>query len=71
LESRERGKYEVIITNPAELRFYEVLEYLYDNYPIESAEKIADELRDKAQKLQYQPERGTPEKNLSHRSREY
>ncbi len=71
MEGREEGKYEVIITDPAEISFYEVLEYLYDNYPLDRAEQIANELRDTANKLHYQPERGTPESRLAHRFKDY
>ena len=71
MESTKESCYKVIITNPAESYFYEVLEYLYDNYPIDRAEVIADELRDTAKGLLYQPERGTPEPRLAHRSKEY
>ncbi len=71
MESREESKYKVIITHPAEISFYEVLEYVYDNYPLERAEQIANELKDTANKLHYQPERGTPESRLSHRSKDY
>jgi len=71
LESTEESKYEVIITDPAEISFYEVLEYLYDNYPLDRAEQIANELRDTAKELNYQPERGTLESRLSHRSKDY
>jgi plasmid stabilization system protein ParE len=71
LESTKESSYKVVITDPAEISFYEVLEYLYDNYPLDKAEQIADELRDTATKLHYQPERGTLETRLSHRSKDY
>ena len=71
MENTEESKYQVIVTDPAEISFYEVLDYLYDNYLIEKAEQIADELRDTANKLHYQPERGTPESKLAHRSKGY
>jgi len=61
----------VIITDPAEISFYEILDYLYDNYPLERAEQIADELRDTAKKLCQYPERGAPESKLAHRSKVY
>lgn len=70
MESAEESRYEVIITAPAEIRFYEVLEYLYDNYPLDRAEQIANELRDTARELHYQPERGTLEPRLSHRAKD-
>lgn len=71
MENPEASKYQVIITDPAEISFYEVLDYLYDNYPLERAEQIADELRDTANKLHYYPERGVLEGNLSNRSQGY
>ena len=71
MESPEEKKYAVIITDPADIAFYEVLDYLYDNYPIERAEEIAGELRDAARTLESKPERGTPESRLSHRQKEY
>ena len=71
MESTEESKYEVVITAPAEISFYEILEYLYDNYPLDRVEQIADELRDTAKKLHLQPERGTLESRLSHRSKKY
>ena len=67
----EKERHRVIVTNPAEVGFYEIVEYLYENYPIEKAEKIADEIRNTAMELHYQPERGTPEPNLLHRKRGY
>ncbi|MDH5400223.1 MAG: type II toxin-antitoxin system RelE/ParE family toxin [Cyclobacteriaceae bacterium] len=71
MEKAEEGRYQVIITDPAEISFYEILDYLYDNYPFERAEEIANELRDTAQKLHYHPERGTLEPQLSHRTQSY
>ncbi len=45
--------------------FYEVLEYLYEHYPIDRAEQLADELEDMAQSLKHHPHRGTKEKWLT------
>ncbi len=64
-------KYPVIITDSADLSFYEVLEYLYENYPIDRAEEVAGELRDIVKTLEYKPERGTREPRLSHKEKEY
>ncbi len=47
MENTEESQYEVIITDPAEIAFYEILEYFYDHYDIDRADEIADELRDK------------------------
>ncbi|MEM0941019.1 MAG: hypothetical protein AAF600_11330 [Bacteroidota bacterium] len=69
MENTEEIQYDVIITDPAEIAFYEILEYLYEHYEIDRAEEIADELRDTAKSLHYQPERGTPEPNLQKQKR--
>tara|TARA_A100000171_G_scaffold29734_1_gene27910 strand:- start:96 stop:446 length:351 start_codon:yes stop_codon:yes gene_type:complete len=71
LENTEESKFQVIITDQAEIRFYEILDYLYDNYPLKRAEQIADELRDAAYKLHHHPERGTLESKLANRSQGY
>ena len=71
METPEESQYEVIITDPAEMAFYEILEYLYEYYEIERAEEIADEIRDTAKSLHYQAERGSPEPNLQHRKEDY
>ena len=64
-------QYKVIITDPAEIAFYKILEYLYKHYEIDRAGEIADELRDTAKALHYQSERGTPEPNLQNRKEDY
>ncbi len=71
MENQKEGRYEVIITEPAEFYFYEILEYFYDNYPIERAEDLANGLRDKTRSLTNNPERGTLEFRLSHRDKIY
>lgn len=71
MENTEEIKYEVIITHQAEVCFYEILDYLYDNYSFENAERIAGELRDTAKKLEYYPDRGAKESRLAQRSRGY
>ncbi len=71
MESSQESKYVVIVTAPAEESFYEILEYLYEHYPIERAEQIAGEIRDTAGKLRYQAERGAIEKRLVHRKKDY
>lgn len=47
----EEERYEVIITSPAELAFYEVLEYLFDNYTFDRAEQVAHSLRNLTKSL--------------------
>lgn len=71
MEDSEESKYEVIVTAPAEISFYEIAEYLFDHYPMDRAEEIANEIRDTAEKLKFQPERGTPEPRLKHRNKGY
>jgi plasmid stabilization system protein ParE len=71
LENPEEKKYAVIITEPADIAFYEVLDYLYENYPIERAEEIAEGLRDTVRTLESKPERGALESRLLHRQRKY
>lgn len=71
MENTEENKYQVIITDQAEISFYEILDYLYDNYPLEKAEQVADGLMDTASKLYYHPERGTLERKLAHRPQGY
>ena len=71
MESTEKKKYAVIITDPADQSFYEVLEYLYEHYPIDRAEEVAGELRDIVKRLEYNPKRGAHEPRLSNRENEY
>lgn len=71
MEDPQESKYEVIITDPAEICFYEILEYLYDHYPLDRAEEIANEIRDKTKTLKYQAERGVLEPRLKHRKKGY
>ena len=64
-------EFEIIISRPAEISFYEILEYFYEHYSLERAERISNELRDFVKKLKYFPERGNIEKRLLNRSKEY
>ena len=45
MEEPKESQYEVIITDPAEITFYELIDYLYDHYSLDKAEKIANEIR--------------------------
>jgi plasmid stabilization system protein ParE len=71
LEGPQERKYQVIITEPAQIHFYEILEYLYDNYPLEKAEHLAESLRDKTKSLQKLPHRGSTEERLKKRGNDY
>ncbi len=71
MEGQEEDKYKVIITDPAGIGFYELLDYLYDNYPIDRAEELANALRDMTESLHKQPKRGALEPRLIDRGKEY
>lgn len=71
MEEPKESQYEVIITDPAEIRFYELIDYLYDHYSLEKAEKMANEIRDSAKTLKYYARRGALEPRLRHRKENY
>ena len=71
MESQEESKYQVIITDPAEISFYEILEFLFDHYTLDRAEELANTLRDTISSLNYQPKRGDFEHRLIGRINEY
>lgn len=71
MEDQETSCYEVIITDPAEIGFYEILDFLYDKYSLERAEEIADEIRDTAKSLHYHAKRGVAEPGLKGKERNY
>ena len=71
MESQEESKYQVIITDPAEISFYEILEFLFDHYTLDRAEELANTLRDTISSLNYQPKRGALEHRLIGRINEY
>jgi plasmid stabilization system protein ParE len=71
VESTEKSQYQVEFTQSSKIYFYEILEYLYQYYSLERAESIATELEASAQNLNYNPNRGTSEKRLQHREKEY
>ena len=68
---KEKKEYKVIVTRIAEDRFYQILDYLYENYSEERAEQIADELRLFPFKLSKTPNRGTFEKTLLQKSQKF
>ena len=47
------------------------MEYLYNYYPLDKADEIANNIRDKVKTLQNQAERGTREPRLKHRKEDY
>ena len=71
MESQEESRYQIIITDPAEISFYEILEYLFDHYTLERAEELANALRDKTNSLHDKPKRGALEHRLIGRSKGY
>lgn len=68
---QEQEEYKVIITDIAEARYYELLEYFYDYYSEERAEELATELRLYPFKLSKMPNRGALEKSLVHRPEKF
>ena len=71
MEERETHKYQVGFTISSRHHFYKVLDYLYQNYPIDRAGQLADELESMAQSLHHYPHRGTKEKWLLDMKQEY
>jgi mRNA-degrading endonuclease RelE of RelBE toxin-antitoxin system len=71
MEEEKALEYEVVVTQPAEFKFYELLEYLFDVYPFERAEQIANELRNTTKTLQFLPHRGVEEPFLTHLKRKF
>jgi mRNA-degrading endonuclease RelE of RelBE toxin-antitoxin system len=71
MEDEKESEFEVIITKPAEINFYSVLEYFYEHYSFERAEEISDELRDKVKELHFSPEKGSIELSLKERNNKY
>ena len=71
MEAEEKSQYQVEFTPSSKYYFYEVLEYFYEYYPPERAEELADELEQLAQSLDKLPHRGTLEKWLSERKKDY
>jgi len=71
MERGEASAYQVEFTPSSRYYFYEILEYLYEHYPIDRAEQLADELEGLAQSLNYHPHRGAKEKWLSSLGQDY
>lgn len=64
-------RYKIVVTKPAEINFYEILEYLYAHYSPDRASEVADSLRNKVAVLSLDPERGTIEPRLAGRKNLY
>lgn len=71
MEKEEENQYQVEYTPLSKQYFYEIADYFYDNYPVERAEQLADELEQKAMSLNYQPHRGRVEELLEEEPQEY
>jgi len=71
VEKRETDEYQVEFTTLSRHYFYEVLDYLYQNYTIDRAEQLANELESMAKSLNHHPHRGTKEKWLLDMKQEY
>lgn len=71
MESQEENKYQVNITDPAEISFYEIVEFLFDHYTLDRAEELANALRDTTSSLNDQPMRGALEHRLIGRKNKY
>lgn len=71
MESPQESQYTVITTRQAEAAFYQFLDYLYENYPLDRAEELANQLRDKTKELHYLPERGSAEPDIRQGTRRY
>jgi len=67
----ESPVFEVIITQTAEVYFYEIVEYLYEYFPIERVEAISTALQEKALSLSKYYNRWQKEPQLSQRLYEY
>ena len=71
MAKEEAGRYEVVITSVAELHFYELAEYLYENMSLERAEEVTRKLNEMALSLDLLYHRGSEEKKLTRRKKSY
>lgn len=71
MAKEEARRCEVVITASAEIHFYEVVEYLYENMPLARAEEVARELNEMALSLDRLYHRGSPEEKLLRRKNAY
>ncbi|MFT7614205.1 MAG: hypothetical protein ACI9J3_003187 [Parvicellaceae bacterium] len=65
--AEQQEGYRVIITKPAQLSYYDILEYLYFYYSENGADEIARELYEYPVQLENYPNRGTQVDRLSSR----
>jgi hypothetical protein len=71
VEKREARVYQIEFTPTAQVHFYEVLDFFYNNYPLDRAEELANELMQMAMSLSHFPNRGTIEHWLENRTKDY
>lgn len=71
MAKEEAGRHEVVITASAEVHFYELVEYLYENMSLDRAEEVARELNEMALSLDRLYHRGSPEEKLFRRKKSY
>ena len=64
-------KFSVIISKPAEIAFYQIVEYFFEHYSFEGAQRIADQFRDSVKFLETLPHRNPQEKALENASYTY
>ena len=65
MAGQEAREYEVIFTRSGEIRFYEIIEYLYTHYSFERAVELTEALYEAPETLSYNPEKGSKEERLS------
>ncbi|MEX0813295.1 MAG: hypothetical protein WD048_13835 [Chitinophagales bacterium] len=71
MEKTETPEYEVIITDTAEIYFYELAEYLYEYYSLNRAEDILEDIQHTTESLSFFPEKGSVESKLAHLKNKY
>ncbi len=67
----QKKVYQVVVTQPAKDAFFEILEYLLEQYSYERAEEISNELNNLVNSLVSQPYRGSKELRLISRINDY
>jgi plasmid stabilization system protein ParE len=65
VEKEEAEQFKVVVTKKAEIYFYELAQFMYDNMGLDRAEEIILELQKAVKSLSYFSNRGTIENNLT------
>lgn len=71
MDSGQESEYIVELTPSSNIYFYEALEYIFERYPVDRAEKISRELKQAIKSLSKNPNRGALEKRLKNRRLDY